>query len=399
MENYTDRYFDWAATSPQDSEILHKALTEATETFANPSSIHKEGQKARAALEKARTLAANVLGVKPAQLFFTSGGTESNQIPLMALLSKPERGRVIISGIEHPAIKEQASKLKLVGFDVVTVNPDKNGFISADSVAEKITPDTLYVAVMAVNNETGCIQPIYQIADKITEASQGKRRPHFHVDCVQAAGKVPLNLAYKGIDSAALSAHKICGPRGIGILYLANHERLRPFLTGGGQEQNIRSGTENLFGALAFSEVLKKHFIAGQSDAKSVQTQRFEEQTKMTEDFISSLLQLPNCTIVPEIRANADGNTQKLFSPWIVQAAFKGIPGAVMVRALDAKGFEISTGSACSAKKQSRPVLQAMSASKDIQDTAVRFSFGPLTTAEGMKQLANAVAEICSDFS
>lgn len=269
---------------------------------------------------------------------------------------------------------------------MVSVFPDKNGFISADSIIEKLTPDTLYVSVMAVNNETGCIQPIYEIADRITEATKGKRRPHFHVDCVQAAGKIPLNLNYSGIDSAALSAHKICGPRGSGILVLK--KEIKPFLTGGGQEKNIRSGTENLFGAVAFAKCLEKYYVPA----------NFEEQKAATLDFIKSLKTLKNCTLVPEIRAEEDENIQKKFSPYVVQAAFKGIPGNVMVRALDAEGFCISTGSACSAKKQSRPILAAMNASRDIQDTAVRFSFGPLTSKEQMQNLFDAVKNICKDF-
>lgn len=385
------KYFDWAATSPADPEILTQALQESLEAGANPSAVHSEGQKARLSFENARALAAKVIGVKPEEVFFTSGGTESDHIPLLSLLnreadSQGKRGSIIISGIEHPALREQTAVLKKHGFEIITVNPDKNGFISADSIAEKITSDTLYVTVMAVNNETGCIQPIYEIADKITEKTKGKRRPHFHVDCVQAAGKIPLNLNYPGIDSTALSAHKICGPRGIGILVLKKD--IKPFLTGGGQEKNIRSGTENLFGAIAFAKCLEKYYVP----------LNFEEQKTAVKNFIESLKSLPNCELVPAIRADTSDSTQKLFSPYVLQAAFKGIPGNVMVRALDAKGFCISTGSACSAKKQNRPILAAMNISRDIQDTAVRFSFGPLTTPDAIAKLFVAVEEVCKDF-
>ena len=385
------KYFDWAATSPADPQILKDSLEIALENFANPSAVHNQGQKARKAFEEARAKAAEVLGVKAEHVYFTSGGTESDHIPLLSLLNREpdgngSRGTIILSAIEHPALREQAAALKKQGFCVVSVFPDKNGFISADSIIEKLTPDTLYVSVMAVNNETGCIQPIYEIADRITEATKGKRRPHFHVDCVQAAGKIPLNLNYSGIDSAALSAHKICGPRGSGILVLK--KEIKPFLVGGGQEKNIRSGTENLFGAIAFAKCLEKYYVPA----------NFEEQKANTLDFIKSLKTLKNCTLVPEIRAEEDENIQKKFSPYVVQAAFKGIPGNVMVRALDAEGFCISTGSACSAKKQSRPILAAMNASRDIQDTAVRFSFGPLTSKEQMQNLFDAVKSICRDF-
>lgn len=385
------KYFDWAATAPTDTEILTQALKESLKTPGNPSAVHTEGQKARKALEQARELAAKILKVKPEEVFFTSGGTESDHIPLLSLLNREpdtegKRGSLIISGIEHPALREQAAALKKQGLEVITVNPDKNGFINPEAVAKKIDSTTLFVTVMAVNNETGCIQPIYEIADIITEKTRGKRRPHFHVDCVQAAGKIPLNLNYPGIDSAALSAHKISGPRGTGILVLKKD--IKPFLTGGGQEKNIRSGTENLMGALAFAKCLEKYFVP----------LNFDQQKKALNGFIESLKKIPQCQIVPQIREDTREEVQKQFSPYILQAAFKGIPGNVMVRALDAKGFSISTGSACSAKKQSRPILAAMNVSREIQDTAVRFSFGHLTTQQDIEKLFVAVEEVCREF-
>lgn len=398
----SEHYFDWAATSPEDSEILHEALDIAINCFGNPSSTHAAGKEARNVFEEARKRAAKAIGVKPDQVFFTSGGTESDHIPLLSVLTSPQaeaknakKGRIILSAIEHPALREQCRALEHLGFEVAQVFPDKNGFISAESVVEKLTPDTLFVTVMAVNNETGCVQPIYEIADALTKASNGKKRPHFHVDCVQAAGKVPLNLSYKGIDSAALSSHKICGPRGIGLLYLAR--QIKPFLVGGGQEGGVRSGTENLFGAVAFSKCLEKYYINGAGESSAYE--RFLLQKNWTNDFIKKLSSLKNCVLVPEIRANLDDEVQSRFSPWVLQAAFKGIPGNVMLRALDAKGFYISTGSACSSKKQSRPILAAMNASRDIQDSAVRFSFGPLTTQKAMDELFGAVKEIYNTFN
>lgn len=395
------KYFDWAASSPADEAICTEALKTSILLSGNPSAIHSEGQKARQEFENARKRAAQILNVKPQEVFFTSGGTESDHIPLLSLLKREadnegKRGSIIISGIEHPALREQSSQLSKLGFNVITVNPDKNGFISPASITEKISSDTVFITVMAVNNETGCIQNIYEIADAITQKTAGKRRPHFHVDCVQAAGKIPLDLSYKGIDSAALSAHKICGPRGTGILVLK--KEIKPFLTGGGQEGNIRSGTENLFGAIAFSRCLEKYYIpANSNDTDSYS--HFKQQTESTANFIKELKTIPACTIVPAVRESQESEILSKFSPYVVQAAFKGIPGNVMVRALDSKGFCISTGSACSAKKQSRPILAAMNAGKDIQDTAVRFSFGPLTKSEDVLELAKAVKEICADFS
>lgn len=391
----SEHYFDWAATAPSDEKILRESLEIALQYDGNPSATHKIGGSARKILEEARASCAKSLGVNSNQVIFTSGGTESDHIPLLSVLNSPKKGRIILSAIEHPALREECAMLKKQGFEVVSVNPDKNGFICADSIVENLTPDTLFVTVMAVNNETGCVQPIYEIADAITKWAAGKKKPHFHVDCVQAAGKIPLDLSHKGIDSAALSAHKISGPRGIGILYLS--KPVNSFLVGGGQEQNIRSGTENLFGAVAFSKCLEKYYLNEKALNQQAKN-RFEEQKEWTLDFLKKLKTLEKCQLVPVLREDFSEEAQSKFSPWVVQAAFVGIPGNVMVRALDAKGFCISTGSACSAKKQSRPILAAMNASREIQDSAVRFSFGPATKKQAIEDLFEAVKEIVSEF-
>ncbi|MBQ9908621.1 MAG: cysteine desulfurase [Treponema sp.] len=390
-----EHYFDWAATAPCDEKILRESLETAIKYDGNPSAVHSIGKEARKILEEARSSCAKSLGVKESQLIFTSGGTESDHIPLLSVLNSPKKGRIILSAIEHPALREECAMLKKQGFEVVSVNPDKNGFIQPESITENLTPDTLFVTVMAVNNETGCVQPIYEIADAITKWAAGKKKPHFHVDCVQAAGKISLDLSHSGIDSAALSAHKISGPRGIGILYLARP--VNSFLVGGGQEQNIRSGTENLFGAVAFSKCLEKYYLNQKRMGESAK-KRLEEQKEWTLDFLKKLKSLEKCRLVPELREDFSCEAQAKFSPWVVQAAFLGIPGNVMVRALDAKGFSISTGSACSAKKQSRPILAAMNASREIQDSAVRFSFGPATKKQAIEDLFEAVKEIVEAF-
>ena len=391
----SEHYFDWAATAPSDEKILRESLEIALQYDGNPSATHKIGSSARKVLEEARASCAKSLGVNSNQVIFTSGGTESDHIPLLSVLNSPKKGRIILSAIEHPALREECAMLKKQGFEVVSVNPDKNGFICADSIVENLTPDTLFVTVMAVNNETGCVQPIYEIADAITKWAAGKKKPHFHVDCVQAAGKIPLDLSHKGIDSAALSAHKISGPRGIGILYLS--KPVNSFLVGGGQEQNIRSGTENLFGAVAFSKCLEKYYLNEKALNQQAKN-RFEEQKEWTLDFLKKLKTLEKCQLVPVLREDFSEEAQAKFSPWVVQAAFVGIPGNVMVRALDAKGFCISTGSACSAKKQSRPILAAMKLGREIQDSAVRFSFGSFTSQKAMDELFEAVKEIVEAF-
>ena len=377
-----DLYFDWAATSPSDADILEEALALSLESWGNPSSAHSIGKKARALLEAARERAAKVMGVKAQCLYFTSGGTESDQIPLLSVMTKPSVGTVLVSSIEHPAIREQAMAMKHCGWKILQIPSDKNGIIKPEAVTSMLTNDTMLVCVMAVNNETGAIQPIYEIADALTNECKGKRRPKFHVDCVQAAGKINLNLSHPGIDSAAFSAHKICGPRGIGLLY--SKDPLEAFLRGGGQEKGIRSGTENLFGALAFSKCLERYYNKDNS-----------ADWRRTKSFVEEIAALKGCTIVPEGRLERPD----LYSPYVVQAAFAHIPGNVMLRALDAKGICISTGSACSTKKNSRPILEAMNVSSDVRETAVRFSFGPHTTQEAVDTLLAAVKEVNNQFN
>lgn len=389
-EQQRKHYFDWASTAPCDSEILSEALKCATENWGNPSSIHTAGKEARKILEDARETCAKHLGVKAEKLYFTSGGTESDHIPLLAVLNRPQKGTVLFSSIEHPAVREMANELKKCGWKAESIPADKNGIITPEAVKEKLTSDTILVCIMAVNNETGAVQPVSQIADTITEFYKGKRKAKLHVDCVQALGKIPLNLSNPGIDSAAFSAHKISGPRGIGLLYMK--DVVEPFLKGGGQEKGIRSGTENLFGATAFSKCIEKYII---SEKIPSSIERFQNQKMWTKNFIEGLSSISSCTIIPESRIQ----NQENYSPWVVQASFKNIPGQVMLRALDAEGFFISTGSACSSRKNDRPVLEAMHVTGELSENAVRFSFGHETTEQAMVELLEKVKEIASRFN
>lgn len=386
-----EHYFDYAATSPVDEEIVKNALELSLEHWGNPSSIHEAGTDARKVFEDARKRAADALGVKPESIFFTSGGTESDHLALTSVLSKPQKGSIVISAIEHPALREMAKMVSLCGWKTITVNPNKDGIVTAEAIAAAVEPDTAFVTVMAVNNETGAVQPVSEIADALVQKANGKRKPFFHVDCVQAAGKIPLDfLKNPAVDSAAFSAHKIGGPRGIGILYLAKD--MNSFLKGGGQEKNVRSGTENLFGAEAISQCLSKYCIRENNPAS---IQRFENQEKWTEEFITRLMEIKGCVMIPHCRGK---ETDAAFSPWVVQAAFPGIPGQVMERALSTKGFYISTGSACSAGHHSRPILDTMQIPPKEKESAVRFSFGHDTTKEAMDQLIEAVKEVCQAF-
>ncbi len=411
----THHYFDWASTSPQDKDILRECLEITMEKWGNPSSSHSAGKEAKEVLDQARDRAARVLGVKSENIYFTSGGTEADHIPLLSILNSPHKGEVLFSSIEHPAVREMANELKKCGWVVKEIPCEKDGIINPETLGSMLNAETALVCVMAVNNETGAIQKIKEISEVIKKADTGKRKIKFHVDCVQALGKIPVDLSGWGVDSAAFSGHKISGPRGIGILYLK--DALEPFLRGGGQEKGIRSGTENVFGALAFSKVMEKYAIPvckeGSDNGNSVKAgdcpgtaapqekaseNRLEQHSNFTElscNFVKDLSEIKGCTVIPKERLSAPEN----YSSYVVQAAFQNIPGQVMMRALDAEGFYISTGSACSSRKNNRPILEAMKVDSKLRENAVRFSFGPLTTKEDLDELLAKVTEINGRFN
>lgn len=380
-------YFDWAATTPPNDSIICEALAVSNEFFANPSSVHSAGISARLKLTEARNRCAKALGVGADTLYFTSGGTESNHIPILSLLQRPSCGSIVISAIEHPSVSAQADMLKNLGWSVIRVAPDENGIVHADSILEKMQSDTSVVCVMAVNNETGSIQPIADIVDAVEKKCAGKKKPKIHVDAVQAVAKIPLDrFLITGVDTLAVSAHKISGPRGIGLLYMA--QRQEPFIRGGAQESGIRSGTENLFGAHALSLCIETYCNSAFFSAA------FSEAQERMAYFIRFLHTISSCRIIPSSRTEVD----ERFSPWIVQVSFEGIPGEVLVRSLSSQGIFISTGSACSSRKNSRPILEAMHITPSVAAQSVRFSQGYTTTMDDISMLCLSLTDICAQF-
>ncbi len=382
-------YFDWAATSLPNKKILQEALDISIEYSANPSGVHKKSIEAKKKIDEARKRCAQVLDVQESAIIFTSGGTESNYIPIVTLLQRPSTGSILVSSIEHSAVKEQALSMERCGWKVIPIPVNKNGIIEPQTVVEKLQDDTALVCIMGVNNEMGSIQPIKEINQAITEACKGKKKPKIHVDTVQTFGKIPFSLRETGVDTATISTHKLCGPRGIGILYMK--DRQEPFLRGGGQESGIRSGTENLFGIWATMLCLEE-YVKNENLLKRIETQK-----TLMNYFISELHTIKNAKTIPDLRGTDE--IMNSFSPWVLQASFKGLPGEVMVRSLSEKGFYISTGSACSSRKAVRPVLQAMGIDKEIATNTVRFSFGPNTTKADIDGLLSELRNICTMFN
>ncbi|MDR2922840.1 MAG: cysteine desulfurase [Treponema sp.] len=369
-------YFDWASTAmPADSH------PDASLHFGNPSSLHHEGRLAREALESARGRCAAVLNVPPETLYFTSGGTESNCIVLFSYINRQGAGRITASVGEHSSITENLKILDRLGRQTGNIPIDPLGRVTESVLSKTLTQygNVRFTAIMAVNNETGTINDIAGLR----KMTANKEPPvHFHCDMVQAVGKIPVDIAGWGIDSASFSAHKIGGPRGIGLLYL--RKPLEVLYSGGGQERNIRPGTENVSGALAIASCLENRALP---ETTAAEYAKAEARCKR---LLCALKEIDRCRIIPAGREVDDPG----FSPYIVQAAFRDIPGEVMTRALDDLGFAVSTGSACSSARPERPVLSAMGIDDKLGLEGIRISQGWSTTDEEIDLLLEAVREV-----
>ncbi|MDR0410410.1 MAG: cysteine desulfurase [Treponema sp.] len=372
-------YFDWASTALTDD-----SSTAQSAPFGNPSSLHMEGRVAKAALEHARARCAAVLGVHADTLYFTSGGTEANAIALYAALLRYRPGTILFSAVEHPSVQENCVILERLGKRTAPIRVDQNGVVTEECLKAALEkhPDAHIAAIMAVQNEIGSINDIA----KLSHCVKNRRAVHLHCDMVQALGKIPFSIAESDADSASMSAHKIGGPRGIGLLYL--RKPFSPLYRGGGQERGVRPGTENTAGALAFAERLERRYN------KETITTEYECAEKRIAHLIDFLKSTERCRLIPENRVPFDHR----FSPFIVQVRFTGIPGEVSVRMLDDAGFAVSTGSACSSAKNERPVLLAMGEDAASRTEGVRISQGWSTTDHDIEALISAIKQILKRY-
>ena len=369
-------YFDWAASAP--------SLNNNNSTlYGNPSSTHSEGKAAKQAIESARERCARILQVPPESLYFTSGGTESNAIALFSTLMRKSQGRIIASMAEHASVREALDTLEKMGKPVGKIAVDSGGRVTAETLSKALEkyPDTRFTAIMAVNNETGAVTDIPALRNVLRGRTGAPI--HFHCDLVQAAGKIPVDIENWDIDSASISAHKFGGSRGIGLLYL--RKPLEIFYSGGGQERGVRGGTENTQGIISLADCMERF------SSDSVLSD-YEQAKLRWKKLISSLASIERCTIIPSTRITGGES----FSPYILQAAFKDIPGEVMARALDDLGFAVSTGSACSSSSPERPVLAAMGVSEHLMIEGIRISQGYTTTDEDIDLLLDAIKEVLS---
>ena len=350
-------YFDNSATTKPYPEALATYTEVATRIWGNPSSLHNLGSQATRILEASRKQIAELIGKKADEIYFTSGGTEGDNWILkgVAFEKAPYGKHIIVSDIEHPAIKESAAWLKTQGFEVDYAPVDARGFVKVDALASLLRPDTTLVSVMAVNNEIGSIQPIHDIADLLED------RPtiSFHVDAVQALAKVATEVYLpERVDFATFSSHKFHGLRGVGFVYIKEGKKITPLLTGGGQEKEMRSTTENVAGIAATAKALR--LAMENQEAFASKTQQMKEVIR------KELANYPDVTIF---------SGEDHFAPHILTFGIKGVRGEVVVHAFEEFDIYISTTSACSSKAgKPAGTLIAMGVDKSIAQTAVRLS-------------------------
>ena len=376
-------YLDHNATAPLLPEVA-EAIQEASLRYVgNPGSQHEAGRQARRALENARErigelLGAHVHGQRPDRVFFTSGGTEANNLALLGLLrgsAEVRPGRLVISSVEHPSVAEPAAQLETQGWQVERLAVDRNGVISLEELYEALQADTQLVSIMAGNNETGILQPLAAAAEVC--AKQGVL---LHTDAVQVAGKLPLKFADWNLAMMSCAAHKFHGPRGIGVLVVRDDVALQPLFFGGHQQADIRPGTESLALAVGMSKALECWHQ--EADARR---QRMAELRDLLETTL--LTEIPDAVVIGK-QAERLPNTCNI--------AFPGCDRQALVMALDLAGVACSTGSACaSGSSEPSPTLVAMGLEKTSLEGSIRLSLGATTTKPEIEEASRRILKVC----
>jgi cysteine desulfurase len=349
-------YMDHAATTPVDPEVLDAMLPYFCERYGNASSLHTHGREARDAVEDARRNVSSLIGAEEKEIFFTSGGTESNNLAILGTARKKGRGRIITSSIEHPAVLEPCRYLEREGFEIIHLSVDEYGMIDPSELENNITKDTILITVMHANNEIGTIQDIREIGKIASDA-----KIPFHTDAVQSFGKIPINVEEMNIDMLSISSHKLHGPKGIGAIYIKDGIDIEPIIFGGGHERGIRSGTENVPGIVGLGKACELAKKRMKKDIKGVM--------KMRDRLIKGLSEK-----IPESYLNGHP-TKRL--PNNVNFRFAGVLGESLVKALDEHGISASAASACSSKdSDASHVLSAIGLGVEDARSSIRLTIG-----------------------
>lgn len=365
-------YLDNAASAPVHPKALSAAMPFITENFANPSSAHTLGREARLAVIAAREQCAAAIGAQPEEIYFTSGGTESDNLAIFSALGFNDKHKIITTEIEHPAILNACKELQRRGLEVVRISPDSEGIVHAEDIAAVIDNNTALVSVMAANNEIGTIQPFAEIGELCRQMSV-----LFHTDAVQAVGNIPLDMREHIVDMLSVSAHKIGGIKGAGLLYVRKGTLISPMIFGGGQERGIRSGTENVAAIAALGTAMTEV-------CRNIPEHR-RRLSRLRDMLIEKLEK------IPDSRLNGS-HADRLCSN--VSFSFADIDSEALVMTLDLMGVCASTASACSAGKHHRShVLAALGLDENRIDGALRLTLSDQNTEEEIVTAADIITE------
>jgi cysteine desulfurase len=382
-------YLDNNATTPLLPPVYEAMQPFLLESFGNASSIHQQGQQARAAVEEARERVAGLLGARPSEIVFTSGGTEGDNLALFGLVEAGDH--VISSAIEHHAVLNSCKRFEQMGIAVTYVACDANGTVHPEDVRAALRPETKLISVMMANNETGTLQPVEAIGAIAREADV-----YFHTDAVQAAGKVAIDVARIGCDLLTVASHKMHGPQGVGALFVRRATLLRSMQIGGGHERGRRAGTENLAGIVGMGKAaeLSTEWLAADDGATQPATGQPMPQgpqaLRMT--ALRDRLEQTICAAVEGTRVNG-GAAERV--PNTSNILFDGIEGEGFVIAMDLKGVSVSTGAACSSGAiEASHVLTAMGLGPELARASVRFSLGKQNTEEEVDYVLGLVPEV-----
>lgn len=368
-------YLDNSATTRPYPSVV-QAVNRAMEAeYGNPSSLHRMGLEAEQIVKESRAVIARSLCASPKNIYFTSGGTESDNTALFsAWESRKRQGkRIITSQVEHPAVLRTCEKLEKMGADVVYLPVDGQGILELDVFREALNEDTILVSLMHVNNETGAVMPVSEVAEIL------HRRNHsaiFHTDAVQSYGKLDLDVRACPVDMISLSAHKIHGPKGIGALYIREGLTLQPYVYGGGQESGFRSGTENVPGIAGFAQAAREQWKDPEGRRAYVAEVKAYLLKRLTEE-------------VPDLSLH----TPEQSAPSVLNIGFLGCKGEVLLHMLEQADIFVSTGSACSSKKSGSHVLAAMGLDRAQIEGAIRFSFSEENTKEQMDHVVDVIGK------
>jgi len=374
-------YLDNAASTAVHPEVVKEMMPYFDIQYGNPSSIHQFGRKAKNAIQKARKQVAALIGAEPDEILFTSGGTESNNTIFYGIKfqgAKFELSHIITSSIEHDAVLEPVREFEKNGVRVTYLPVDEHGIVNTDDITNSITPQTVMVSIMFANNEVGTIQPIKEIS-KICN----KYQIPLHTDAVQAAGKVLINVKELGVDALSISSHKINGPKGVGALFIKKGLKVNPIILGGGQENGLRSGTENVASIVGFGK------------ACEIAKEKLNENISHFQTLHSSMLS----RVVKEIlHVKLNGHTEKrIFNN--IHLTFLGVNGEDLIIKLDEHGIAASTGSACSVHTQKAShVLKAMGFNHEQITGSLRISFGYMNTLDEVKQAVEVLKKVVAEL-